>query len=140
MDLNSTKPNLGSLFIGLLIIGFSSCSDPKEKDVKIRQTKIDTCNLNLEKGHLLEVDVSCRSCHVESENRTSLDLPTMYDLSRMDSLKLNNFIFISKHKDYFKKDTLLDFRLKSITRFSECERKNLVHYIKNYKRYTRSDF
>ena len=104
-----------------------------------RATKInvDTCRLNFNKGYDLISDISCRSCHSEGSKRNVLNLPTMDELSNMDSLKLRDFLFIIKHKKnlaFFKDSPISKLRLKKIDSLSQCDRKNLIHYIKEYSR------
>ncbi|WP_440789325.1 c-type cytochrome [Pedobacter sp. 22226] len=86
------------------------------------------------KGSDLAFDIGCNSCHPSGGNRTMITLPTFEEISRIDSLKLRDFIFISKHKGYFKKEPALNYKIKKIDSLSDCDRKNLIHYIKNQSR------
>lgn len=137
MDLNTIKLSLGNL----LMISFltAGCiNKTKVNDHTDTNTAItDSCKLSFNKGYEIGSNISCRSCHAQSEQRNALNLPTMHELSRMDSLKLSNFLFITKHKknlDFFKESPISILRLKRIDSLTECDRKNLVHFIKEYNR------
>lgn len=130
---NIIRLSLGSFYFIILTLG---CKSDKEDKSRATQNKvtIDTCKLSLAKGNNLEFNIGCSGCHTAHEKRNFLNVPSFPELSRMDSLKLKDFIFINKHKGYFKKEPALNFRLKKIDSLSECDRKNLIHYIKQYNR------
>jgi hypothetical protein len=139
MDLNTIKPSLGNLLI-ILLFAAGCINKTKVKDDTNKATKritTDTCKLSFDKGYEIGSNISCRSCHAQGEQRNALNLPTMNELSGMDSLKLSGFLFTTKHKknlDFFKDSPISMLRLKRIDSLSECDRKNLLHFIKEYSR------
>ncbi|MGN7985780.1 hypothetical protein ACTJKC_00485 [Pedobacter sp. 22226] len=134
MDLNITKLILGSFLIILFIIG---CKGENKEVTTKNDAKMlaDTCGaLYPAKGSELEFSIGCRSCHAQQEKRIYSHVPSYFELSKIDSLKLRDFIFISKHKGYFKKEPFLNHKIKTLDSLSDCDRKNLIHYIKEYNR------
>lgn len=139
MDLNTIKLSLGNLLMILFLtagcVNKTKVNDHTNKSTN--RTITDTCKLSFDKGYEIGSNISCRSCHAQSEQRNALNLHTMHELSRMDSLKLSDYLFITKHKknlDFFKNSPISMLRLKRIDSLSECDRKNLVHFIKEYSR------
>jgi hypothetical protein len=139
MDLSTIKRSLGNLLL-ILCLASGCINKTKVKDDTNEATKrviIDTCKLSFDKGYEIGSNISCRNCHAQGEQRNALNLPTMNELSRMDSLKLSGFLFTTKHQknlDFFKDSPISMLRLKRIDSLSACDRKNLVHFIKEYSR------
>jgi len=135
MDLNTIKLNLGNLLmISFLTVG---CVNKTKVSDQTNKVITDTCKLSFDIGYEIGSNISCRSCHAQGEQRNALNLPTMNELSATDSLKLDDFLFITKHKknlDFFKDSPISMLRLKRIDSLSECDRKNLLHFIKEYSR------
>ncbi|MCX2495879.1 hypothetical protein OQX63_20460 [Pedobacter sp. PF22-3] len=135
MDLNITKLSLGNLLLVLLTLScINRNNDSSETLAKI---KTDTCKIDQEKADALGSDISCTSCHTLAEERVSPNVFTMKEVSDMDSLKLRDFLFIIKHKknlSLYKDAPITKQRLKKIDSLSDCDRKNLIHYIKEYNR------
>ncbi|WP_316824050.1 hypothetical protein [Pedobacter miscanthi] len=136
MHLNITKLSLDSFLIIFLAVSCTENKKYKSETIKIQPKKIidDCVTLDLAKGNNLEFNVGCSGCHTAHEKRNLLNVPSFPELSRIDSLKLSDFIFLSKHNGYFKKEPTLNFRIKKIDSLSECDRKNLIHFIKQYNR------
>ncbi|WP_157255358.1 hypothetical protein [Pedobacter sp. Leaf216] len=132
---NIIRLSLGSLLIISFIIGCTGKNNKEAATKNRAKMLVDTCDaLYLAKGSDLEFNIGCRSCHVEQEKRYYPKVPSYFELSKMDSLKLRDFIFISKHKGYFKSERFLSNKIKTLDSLSDCDRKNLIHYIKEYNR------
>lgn len=135
MDFNTIKLSLSSLLIILLML---SCRNPTEhKTTSLAKVVLDSCKVVPEKAGELGSDISCTSCHTLADERVSPDVFTMKEVSDMDSLKLRDFLFIIRHKknlSLYKEAPITKQRLKKIDSLSDCDRKNLIHYIKEYNR------
>jgi len=131
---NTIKLSLGSLFLIFAI----SCTNGNHK--KIEQSKVstalkDTCQLDLGAAQNIELGVGCGNCHTYDDKRRYPKLPTYAEISAMDSLKLSNFIFKTRHNGYFLKDTiLLNHNNKALDTLDECEKRNLMFFIKSVNR------
>ena len=135
MDLNITKLSLGSLLLVLLTL--SCINRNNDKSDALAKIKTDTCKIDPEKADALGSDISCTSCHTLAKERVSPDVFTMKEVSDMNSLKLRDFLFIIRHKknlSLYKEAAITKQRLKKIDSLSDCDRKNLIHYIKEYNR------
>lgn len=132
---NTIKLSLGSL----LLIFAISCTNGNHK--KIEQTKTsnvlkDTCQLDLGAAQNIELGVGCGNCHTYDEKRRYQKLPTYSEISAMDSLKLSDFIFKTRHNGYFLKDTMLvNHNNKALDTLNECEKRNLMFFIKSVNRH-----
>lgn len=126
MDFNIIKLNLSSAIICLLI----ACSGNKKESVKMPVLKPDSCKLDLYVGSNIEFSLGCANCHHKMGDRMFPKSPTFSELSAMDSLKLKDFIFKSKHKGMYPEY----YRVKRPDTLSQCEIQNLMHYIKNFNR------
>jgi len=127
MDFNTIKLNLSSLLICLLI----ACTGSNKKETaKKSDIKKDTCKLDLYIGSNIEFSLGCANCHHKMGDRMFPNSPTFSELSAMDSLKLKDFIFKSKHKGMYPEY----YKVKRPDTLSECEIQNLMHYIKNFSR------
>jgi hypothetical protein len=141
MELNTIKLSLGSLLLTFLIFG---CADHKKSTEETKHKPIqDTCgawysavgnDIRDAKGNEIESAIGCRSCHSPRDTRDFRNLLTMHEISAIDSSKLDDFIFTTKHNDLFKKIPDAQFRIKKIDSLSECDRKNLLHFLKGYSR------
>lgn len=129
------KLSLSNLLIILLTL---SCRNSTEhKTTSLAKTVVDTCKVAPEKAEELGQDISCTSCHTSADERVSPDVFTMKEVSNMDSLELREFLFIVKHKknlSLYKDAPIAKQRLKKIDSLSDCDRKNLINYIKQYNR------
>ncbi|GAA4201280.1 hypothetical protein GCM10022289_14400 [Pedobacter jeongneungensis] len=134
MDFNITKLSLGSLLMVLIAL---SCRNNDKTDVLVKN-KTDTCKVDTEKAEKLGRGISCTSCHTLADERVGPNVFTMKEVSDMDSLKLRDFLFIIKHKknlSLYKDAPIAKQRLEKIDSLSECDRKNLIHYVKEYNRH-----
>ncbi|MBB6498950.1 hypothetical protein [Pedobacter cryoconitis] len=138
MVLSSIRLSLGSLVMCILF----ACADGANKGNKTSQvarTVNDTCNLDLNGGRRLVANLSCTNCHIIWDHgpRMRKDIPLFTELSTMDSLKLRDYIFKTKHNGMYKKD--YPDAGKKIDSLSECDKNNLIHYIKDHnKEHTKS--
>jgi hypothetical protein len=141
MDLNTIKLSLGSLLITFLMFSCTYNQSSTEKS-KVKSVK-DTCDLWYSAagndirdalGNNIESGIGCRSCHSPQDKRDFRNLPTMREISAIDSLKLSDFIFIARHNGFFKTIPASQFRIKKIDSLSACDRENLLHFLKGYGR------
>lgn len=127
MDLNTIRINLSSL----LLCFFIACTGTNQKQGnKKPETKKDTCKLDLYVGSNIELSLGCGNCHKLMGDRVASKIPTYLELSKIDSLKLKEFIFKTKHKNMYPEY----YKVKRLDTLSECEIRNLMHYIKNFGR------
>jgi len=131
---NTIKLSLGSIFLIFVI----SCTNGKPGDImksKMQNTPKDTCQLDLGKAQNIELGVGCGNCHTYDEKRRYPNLPTYAEISAIDSLKLSEFIFKTRHNGYFLRDTiLLNHTNKALDTLGECEKRNLIFFIKSVNR------
>lgn len=124
----------GGCLSGLLIVlicFFCACTGrPVKKSVKEPAQNKDACNLDLYIGNNIENNLGCGNCHHKMGDRMYRNIPTFSELSAMDSLKLQNFIFKTKHKGMYPEY----YKVKRPDTLSECEVQNLMHYIKDINR------
>lgn len=116
---------------------FSCRNSTEHKTTPLAKTAVDTCKVDTEKSEKLGQGISCTSCHTLADERVGPNVFTMKEVSDMDSLKLRDFLFIVKHKknlSLYKDAPITKQRLKKIDTLSDCDRKNLIHYIKEYNR------
>ena len=135
MVLNIIKVSLGS-FLALV---FFSCTNGAHKQTvvnNISKVAQDTCQLDLGKAQSIELHVGCINCHTYDEKRQFAQVPTFKEISNIDSLKLSNFIFKTRHNGYFLKDTiLLNHNNKALDTLDVCEKRNLIYFIKSNNRH-----
>lgn len=132
---------MGSNLIRLSLISMISLiavaclnSTPKKSSSIITNVKIDSCSYKESDAVDAEMITGCANCHTYNEHRTFPEVPTYKEISALDSLKLSDFIFKTRHNGYFIKETKLNRNNKAIDSLNECQRKNLVHFIKDYNR------
>lgn len=115
-----------------------SCSNGGKKKPDKAEVQVahkDSCILDLGAAQSIESKVGCANCHTPSPVRKYPEVPRYAELSAMDSLKLSDFIFKTRHKGLFLSDTSFrNHQNKAIDTLNECERRNLIHYIKNFKK------
>ena len=132
---SSTK----KLILGSAIIFFAiSCtSDQKKvKQSRVAEIRRDTCQLALGKAQIIELGVGCGNCHTYDEKRRYPKLPTYAEISSMDSLRLSEFIFKTRHNGYFLTDTMLiNHNNKALDTLNVCEKRNLMFFIKSVNRH-----
>ena len=133
MVLSSIRLSLGSLIICTLF----TCTGKVNKENSIQQVVKavkDTCNLELSRGRRLITNLSCTNCHIVWDNgpRMRKNIPLFTDLSAMDSLKLRDYVFKTKHNGMYIKD--FPDAGKKIDSLSECDKNNLIHYIKDHNK------
>jgi len=134
MVLNTIKVSLGSL----ALILFMSCNQGnKRTENPIPKPAIQklSCILDLGATESIELHVGCGNCHTSNAERAFPNVPTYAEIAAIDSLKLSDFIFKQRHNGYFLRDTiLLNHNNKAIDTLDECERRNLIHFIKSNNR------
>ncbi|MET4138470.1 hypothetical protein [Pedobacter sp. UYP1] len=133
MDSNIIRLNLGSLIV-CAIISCTNNSGKSHSQVSKKQ-EIDTCDLKPFIGSNIENKVGCENCHRDSERRIYPEVLTYTELSATDSLKLSDFIFKTKHNNlYIKEPMLRDHGNKKLDSLTECQRRSLIHYLKDHNR------
>lgn len=121
---NLIKLSLGSLLSILLF----ACQNVKENTIK---KSVDTCRFSrYDVGQLIS-NFGCKNCHIASieERIDSKGSISFRGLAAVDSLKLIDYIFTKKHKGWYNKDG--NFKTARMDTLSECEIKNIIHYIKD---------
>lgn len=134
MVLNIIKVSLGSF----LVLVFFSCTNgghQKTDSNNISKIQKDNCQLDLGRAQSIELHVGCGNCHTYDSKRQFTQVPTFKEIADIDSLKLSDFIFKTRHNGYFLKDTiLLNHNNKALDTLDECEKRNLVYFIKSNNR------
>jgi hypothetical protein len=132
---NLTKLSLGSLLICIVTACISNTSKETGKLVK---PLTDTCgDLRQYTGSFILSDVGCSGCHSTNDKRPFPDVPTFSEVAATDSLKLSDYIFKTKHNNlYIKEPMLRDHGNKKLDSLSDCQKKSLIHYIKDSNRKT----
>jgi hypothetical protein len=134
MALNIIKVSLGRF----LVLVFFSCTNGRHQKTdsnSISKIQKDTCQLDLGSAQSIELHVGCGNCHTYDAKRQFPQVPTFKEIADIDSLKLSNFIFKTRHNGYFLKDTiLLNHNNKALDTLDECEKRNLVYFIKSNNR------
>ncbi|QNK60988.1 hypothetical protein H7F33_10335 [Pedobacter sp. PAMC26386] len=128
MGLNIIKLSLGSLII---FCSLFACNNSQSKQVKsVIIVQKDSCRLDLSKGEAVVLNLGeCRYCHLRNDvPRFKKNIPIWKELAGMDSLKLSNFIFVGKHNGMYKK--VFPAVLKRIDSLDDCQKRNLIHFIK----------
>ncbi|MDY0903592.1 c-type cytochrome [Pedobacter sp. CFBP9032] len=100
----------------------------KENTIK---KSVDTCRFSrYDVGQLIS-NFGCKNCHIASieERIDSKGSISFRGLAAVDSLKLIDYIFTKKHKGWYNKDG--NFKTARMDTLSECEIKNIIHYIKD---------
>ena len=134
MASNILKLSFGSILISVL---FACTGTPEKGSVKHQPSTIkkDTCELRSYIGDNIDLKVGCSGCHGPWDKRTYPNVPTFSEISAIDSLRLVTFIFKTKHKGYYLKEPMLrDHGNKKLDSLDDCQKRNLVHFIKNYNR------
>ncbi|MCX2485023.1 hypothetical protein [Pedobacter sp. MR2016-24] len=132
MVLYTIKRNLGSIIIGCCLL---ACNNSHHTNEKVLAVKIDSCQLSLSFGDAVMAKMGeCRYCHLRGDvPRFEENVPTLTELAAMDSLKISNFIFIGGHSGMYKESSSPLFKRK-LDSLDDCEKRNLIHFIKDYKR------
>ncbi|SHG41976.1 hypothetical protein [Pedobacter caeni] len=129
MDLNTIRLSLISLMIFLM---FACTSNNKEQQKGLKE-KTDPCRLYLYEGNTILSEIGCRNCHLRAgTQRLAPNIPLFKELSAMDSLKLKDYIFKSKHNGMYSNE--LKSSGEKLDSLTECQIRNLTHYIKNFNR------
>lgn len=133
MVLSSIRLSLGSLIMCVLF-ACTGATNNENKIPEVIKAVTDTCNLELSGGRRLIANLSCINCHIVWDNgpRMRKDIPLFAELSGMDSLKLRNYVFKTKHNGMYIKD--FPDAGKKIDSLSECDKNNLIHYIKDHNK------
>lgn len=120
-------------FVNLLLIAILSCTTKPKKTTKMSVTKkvIDTCRYYAYDAHQIVSNLGCWNCHLRilPEQKDDRGWATFNDLAIMDSLKLVNYTFTKKHKDWFSKNG--PYKDAKIDTLSECEIRSVIRYIKD---------
>jgi len=121
---NLTKLSLGSLLSILLF----TCQNVKENTIA---KSIDTCRFSRYNVGQLISNLGCKNCHIASieERIDSKGSITFRGLAAVDSLKLIDYIFTKKHKGWYINNG--DFKTARMDTLSDCEIRNVIHYIKD---------
>jgi len=111
-------------------------SNPPKEATKPAKSLTDTCgDLRQYTGSFILSDVGCSGCHTLTDKRSFPELPAFSEVAATDSLKLSNYIFKTKHNNlYIKEPMLRDHGNKKLDSLSECQRRSLISYIKDYHR------
>ena len=126
--------SLGSIAIVLFISCNQGNKRTESAKSKPAMQKL-SCILDLGATESIELHVGCGNCHTSNANRAFSNVPTYAEIAAIDSLKLSDFIFKKRHNGYFLRDTiLLNHNNKAIDTLDECERRNLIHFIKSNNR------
>jgi len=133
MGLSSIRLSLGSVLVFILF----ACSGRENKgnvNLQTVRTANDSCKLDLTDGRRLVNSLSCTNCHTvwDLAPRVRKEVPIFTEISSMDSLKLSDYVFRTKHNGMFIKD--FPDAGKIIDSLSECEKNNLIHYIKDHNK------
>lgn len=130
---NLIKLNLGSLLICVVI---ACSSNTGRENTQLVKTLTDTCgDLRKYTGSFILSHVGCSGCHSAGEKRTFSDIPTFSEVAATDSLKLSDYIFKTKHDSLYTKEPMLkEHGNKKLDSLSECQKKSLIHYIKDSNR------
>lgn len=133
MVLSLIRLSLGSLGMCVLFACTGSVNNKNRIPQVIKAVK-DTCNLDLTGGRRLIANLSCTNCHIVWDNgpRMRKNIPLFTELSAMDSLKLRDYVFKTKHNGMYIKD--FSDAGKRIDSLSECDKNNLIHYIKDHNK------
>lgn len=129
MGFNIIKLSLGSLAICFIIV---ACNN--NRPLQSRESKSvlkDSCRLERSAGSMAIAKVGeCRHCHLMFDvPRMRADIPILNEIAALDSLKLSDYLFKSRHKGMYPKS--YPSSNKAIDSLDDCERKNLIHFIKN---------
>lgn len=134
MESITIKLSLAALVLCFLL-SCSNGTNGKTETIKAAPIQKDSCSLNTGAAETIELSVGFANCHTPGPVRKYPEVPRYAELSATDSLKLSNFIFKTKHKGLLLSDTSFqNHQNKAIDRLNECERRNLIHYIKNFKK------
>jgi len=133
MASNFKNLSLGSLLICVVI---ACTNNPSKEAAKSVKQLTDTCgDLKQYTGSFILSDVGCSGCHTLADKRSFPELPTFSEVAATDSLKLSNYIFKTKHNNlYIKEPMLREHGNKKLDSLSDCQKKSLIHYIKDYDR------
>lgn len=132
MVLNTIKLGLGSLFVLLIL----ACSGNKVKEKKQSGTTMlnkNSCNLSLANGRQIVNKLGCRNCHSRNDYGPApmKNIPLFIKVSAMDSIKLAEYIFKTRHNNMYNKE--LKDSGKKLDSLNDCERKDMISYIKSYQ-------
>lgn len=134
MVLNTIKVSFGSVLL-LLFVACTNTGNQHNRQNSISKVQKDTCQLDLGAAESIELHVGCGNCHTYDPKRQFPQVPTFKEIADIDSLTLSDFIFKTRHKGYFLKDTILsNHNNKALDTLSECDKKNLIHFIKSNNR------
>jgi len=127
MGLYSIKLSLGSL----LVLCIMACSNHRPLNIPEQKTdQTELCRLTPAAGVMVITKLGeCRFCHLRLNGpRMRENIPLFKELMVLDSFKMSDYIFKSKHNGMFIKDYPEAGR--TIDSLDDCERRNLIHYIK----------
>lgn len=120
---------LSSLAICFIIVAYNN-NRPLQSQ-KSKSVLKDSCRLERSTGSMVIAKVGeCRHCHLMFDvPRMRAHIPIMNEIAALDSLKLSDYLFRSRHNGMYTKS--YPSSNKAIDSLDECERKNLIHFIKN---------
>jgi hypothetical protein len=127
---NITRLSLGSILLLLL------CSCRNNKEIKKKTEAIDTCKYYRYHAGQIVSNLGCKNCHLltDVEIKDDRGWVTFGGLARMDSLRLIDYTFTKRHKDWYSKNG--PFKATRIDTLSDCEIKGVIRYIKDFGRDT----
>ena len=132
MCLDLIKQRLTILVISGFLIGCTSGTTVESRQVAFTPT--NNCKADRIKGRILADKLSCTNCHFVWDEAVRLrkDIPLLREISLMDSVKLSSYIFNTRHNGMFSED--FPDAKNTIENLSDCDQKNLIHYLKDHNR------
>ncbi|NTD95631.1 hypothetical protein G6M26_22755 [Agrobacterium tumefaciens] len=126
---NIIKLSLGSI---LFLFTAACLNKPKSKEnTLIKKKTIDTCRYYAYNVHQIVSNLGCYNCHIWAGKRLN-EISTFEELASMDSLKIIEYAFTKKHKEWYSKTG--SFKTARMDTLSDCEIRNVIHYIKDAAR------
>lgn len=127
MESGIIRRSLGSL----LFLLAAACSNTAQNNGNLNKKNVDTCKYYRYNAGQIISNLGCKNCHIRMsvEKKDKYGVITFIGLAAIDSLKLINYAFTKRHKDWYSKSgTFKNVRMDTL---SDCEIKGVIRYIKD---------